>query len=63
MLLCGSLFMGLKWMQWIGLPFGETCKLKGYLMDSFFSLNLLQIKIVSNLFKILVFLEYRVTQN
>ena len=34
MLVCMSLFVGLKWMQWIGLPsstFGETCKTEGYL--------------------------------
>ena len=34
MLLCGSLFVGLKWMQWIGLEsltFGETCKTEGFL--------------------------------
>ena len=44
MLLCGSLFVGLKWMQWIGLPsstFRETCETKGYLcsIDSFFVTN------------------------
>ena len=39
MLLCGSLFVGLKWMQWIGLPsstFEETCKTKRYLHSNFF---------------------------
>ena len=41
MLLCGSLFMGLKWMHWIGLPSstcGKTCKTKDQLhsTDSFF---------------------------
>ena len=40
MLLCRFLFVGFKWMQWIGLPastFGETCETKGYLcsIDSF----------------------------
>ena len=39
MLLHGSLFVGLKWMQWIGLlsTFGKTCETKGYLrsIDSF----------------------------
>ena len=39
--LCGSLFVGLKWMQWIGLPSStlrETCETNGYLrlIDSFF---------------------------
>ena len=41
MLLRGFLFVGWKWMQWIGLPsstFGETCKTEGYLrsIDGFF---------------------------
>ena len=41
MFLCWSLFVSLKWMQWIGLPsstFEETCNTKGYsrLIDSFF---------------------------
>ena len=34
MLLCGFLFVGLKVMQWIGLPsstFGEKCEAEGYL--------------------------------
>ena len=40
MLLWGSLFMGLKWMQWTGVPsstFGQICEIKGYLhlVDSF----------------------------
>ena len=44
MLLCMSLFMGLKWMQQIGPPssiFGEICKIKGFLhpIDSFLFTN------------------------
>ena len=40
-LICGFLFVGLKFMQWIGLPsstFGETCETEGYLrsIDIFF---------------------------
>ena len=57
MLLCGSLFVGLKWMQWIRLPsltFGETCETKGPLrsIDSFFFFFWLQIKIVFGSYKI-----------
>ena len=41
MLLCMFLFVGLNFMQWIGMPsstFGETCKTEGYLhsIDRFF---------------------------
>ena len=39
MFLCGSLYVGLKWMQWIGLPsstIGETCKTEGYLCSIVF---------------------------
>ena len=66
MLLCGFLFVGSKFMQWIWIPFstfGETCKIEGYLrsIDSFFFLWL-QIKIAYWLFKILVFLTYCVSQ-
>jgi hypothetical protein len=47
MLLCGFLFVGLKWMQWIGLPsstFGETCETEGYLrsIDIIFLLQIIQ---------------------
>ena len=65
MLLRGFLFVGLKFMQWIGLPsstFGETCETKGYLC-SINSSFLLQIKIAYWLFKLLVFLKYCVSQN
>ena len=72
MLLCRFLFVGFKFIQWIGLPsstFGETCETEGYLRSIdkkklFFCLFLfwLQIKIAYCLFKILVFLKYCVSQ-
>ena len=53
--LCKSLFVSLKWMQWIGLPpstFGETCKPNEYLrsIDSFvFVTNQDRISIIQNI--------------
>ena len=63
--LCGSLFVGLKWMKWIGLlsKFGATCETEGYLrLINSFSFWL-QMRIIIWLFKILVFVKYCVTQN